>query len=203
MIKAASTLLLIIFLQSCRTGPFGGDIEKNLAEMDKIHGKCNNPYRTFNKAQKKICEDKERAAGPDGEVGDPINLTQIIENYRNFRDGNFNTTSGGGMSINENLWGASLILLDQYPLNIVDAQGGFISTDWIIERESPNQRCLIKVNITSKELVSNGVKVKLLCEQKELEVWYQDEVAYSQEEKDLVLKILEIADILSTTEKLS
>ena len=37
---------------------------------------------------KKICEDKERAAGPDGEVGDPINLTQIVENYRNFRDGN-------------------------------------------------------------------------------------------------------------------
>jgi len=203
MIKAVLALLLIIFLQSCSTGPFGGDIEKNMAEMDKIHGKCNNPYRTFNKAQKKICEDKERAAGPDGEVGDPINLTQIIENYRNFRDGNFNTTSGGGMTINENLWGASLILLDQYPLNIVDAQGGFISTDWIIERESPNQRCLIKVNITSKELVSNGVKVKLLCEEKELEVWYQDEVTYSQEEKDLVLKILEIADILSTTEKLS
>ena len=39
MIKAASTLLLIIFLLSCSTGPFGGDIEKNLAEMDKIHGK--------------------------------------------------------------------------------------------------------------------------------------------------------------------
>ena len=45
---------------------------------DKIYGKCNNPYREFNKAQKRICEDKERAAGPDGEVDDPINLTKLI-----------------------------------------------------------------------------------------------------------------------------
>ena len=107
------------------------------------------------------------------------------------------------MSVNENLWGASLILLDQYPLDIVDAQGGFIATDWIIERKSPNQRCLIKINVISKELVSNGVKVKLLCEQKELDAWYQDGVNYQQEENDLILKILEIANKLSTTEKLS
>ena len=203
MIKTTLVLLLMGFLQSCSTGPFGGDIDKNLKEMDKLHGKCNNPYRTFNKAQKQICEDKERAAGPDGEVNDPVNLTQLVENYKNFRDGNFNSTYSGGMSINENLWGASLILLDQYPLDIVDAQGGFISTGWIIERESPNQRCLIKINITSKDLMSNGVTVKLICEQKELDVWYQDGVTYSQEEKNLVLKVLEIADKLSTTEKLS
>ena len=202
MFKSAIVLLLIIFLQSCSKGPFGGDLKKNMAEMDKIHGKCNNPYRTFNKAQKKICEDKERAAGPDGEVSDPINLTKLIEDYKNFSDGKFNNRQGG-MSVNENLWGASLILLDQYPLDIVDAQGGFISTDWIIERKSPNQRCLIKINVISKELVSNGVKVKLLCEQKELDAWYQDGVNYQQEENDLILKILEIANKLSTTEKLS
>ena len=202
MFKSAIVLLLIIFLQSCSKGPLGGDLNKNMAEMDRLHGKCNNPYRNYTKAQFKICEDKERAAGPDGEVGDPINLTKLMENYKNFRDGNFNNRQGG-MSVNENLWGASLILLDQYPLDIVDAQGGFISTDWIIERKSPSQRCLIKINVTSKELISNGVKVKLLCEQKELDVWYQDGVTYEQEENDLILKILEIANKLSTTEKLS
>ncbi len=202
MIKSALVLLLIIFLQSCTKGPLGGDLEKNMAEMDKLHGKCNNPYRNYTKAQFKICEDKERAAGPDGEVGDPINITKLIENYKNFSNGKFNTTYGG-MAINENLWGASLILLDQYPLEIVDAQGGFISTAWIIERKSPNQRCLIKINVTSKELISNGVKVKLLCEQKELDAWYQDGITYEREENDLILKILEIANKLSTTEKLS
>ena len=138
--------------------------------MDKIHGVCNNPYRNYSKQEKKICEDKERAAGPDGEIGDPINITEMIENFRSGGQ----QTSYQGMTVNQNLWEASLILLDQYPLDIVDSQGGFISTDWIIKRENPNQRCLIKVNVTSQELLSNGVKVKLLCEQKELDVWYGD-----------------------------
>ena len=173
-----------------------------MAEMDKIHGKCNNPYRTFNKAQKRICEDKERAAGPDGEVDDPINLTKLIENYKNFTEGNYNTT-GGGLSVNENLWGASLILLDQYPLDIVDSKGGFISTGWITEKDNPNLRCLIKVKVTSKELISTGINVKLLCQEKELETWYQDGISYEEEEKRLTLKILDIADELSTNEKLS
>ena len=55
-----------------------GDIKKNLEAMDKIHGYCNNPYRTFSKAQKKICEDKERAAGPDGKISDPFSITEMI-----------------------------------------------------------------------------------------------------------------------------
>ncbi len=169
--------------------------------MDKIHGVCNNPYREYNKAQKKICEDKERAAGPDGEIGEPLNISQMI---RDFRSGGSSTQyQVKSMSVNKNLWEASLIMLDQYPLNIVDSQGGFISTDWITEKESPNQRCLIKVKITSQELLSNGAKVKLLCEQKELDVWYQDEISYTEEEKNLTLKILDIANELSLIDKLS
>ena len=167
--------------------------------MDKVHGKCNNPYREFNEAQKRICEDKERAAGPDGEIGEPLNITKMIENYRS---GGSNTVYQG-MSINENLWEASLILLDQYPLDIVDSQGGFISTNWIVEKGNLNQRCLIKINVTSQELVSNGVNVKLLCEEKEGGTWYQDEISYKNEEKNLTLKILDIANKLSVTEKLS
>ena len=201
MIKTALIVLLMFFLHSCST--FKGDIKKNMEEMDKIHGKCNNPYREFTKGQKRICEDKERAAGPDGKVGDPINITKLIENYRDFGSGNFNKSYGGGMSVNKNLWGASIILLDQYPLEIVDSQGGFISTDWIIEKDNPNVRCLIKVNVTSRELISTGVNVKLLCEEKELDVWYQDGISYEEEEKRLILKILDIADELSITEKLS
>ena len=199
MIRFLITLILLNFLLSCSKGPFNGDINKNMKEMDKIHGVCNNPYRTFSKSQKKICEDKERAAGPDGEIGDPINLTEMIKNYRS---GGANTVYQG-MSINKNLWDASLIMLDQYPLSIVDSQGGFISTDWIKEKENPNQRCLIKVNIKTQELVSNGAKVKLLCEQKELDVWYHDGITYTDEEKNLTLKILDIANQISVLDKLS
>ena len=201
MIKLIFTLFLMVFLPSCSKGLFNGDVQKNLKAMDKIHGVCNNPYREYNKAQKKICEDKERAAGPDGEIGEPLNISQMI---RDFRSGGSSTQyQVTSMSVNKNLWEASLIMLDQYPLNIVDSQGGFISTDWITEKENPNQRCLIKVKITSQELLSNGAKVKLLCEQKELDVWYQDKISYTEEEKNLTLKILDIANELSLIDKLS
>ncbi len=201
MIKLSLTLFVIVFLQSCSKGLFDGNVQKNMEAMDKIHGVCNNPYREYSKAQRKICEDKERAAGPDGEIGDPLNISQMI---RDFRSGGSSTQyKGTSMSINKNLWEASLIMLDKYPLDIVDSQGGFISTGWITEKESPNQRCLIKVNITSQELLSNGAKVKLLCEQKELDVWYQDEISYTNEEKNLTLKILDIANELSLIDKLS
>ena len=32
-------------------------------------------------SKKKICEDQVRAAGPDGVVGDPINLTEIFSGF--------------------------------------------------------------------------------------------------------------------------
>ena len=199
MIRSLLVLILVFSFQSCSKGLFDGDLEKNLKAMDKMHGYCNNPYRTFSEEEKKICEDKERAAGPDGEIGEPLNITKMIEDFR----------SGGskpvyqGMSVNKNLWEASLILLNQYPLDIVDSQGGFISTDWIIEKGNLNQRCLIKVNVTSQELVSTGARVKLLCEEKDGDTWYQDNISYQDEEKILILKILDIANELSVTEKLS
>ena len=199
MIRSLLLLILVFSFQSCSKGLLDGDVQKNLEKMDKIHGYCNNPYRNFSKQEKELCEHKERAAGPDGEIGDPLNLTKMIED---FRSGGSNNVYQG-MSVNENLWEASLILLDQYPLDIVDSQGGFISTNWIIEKGNLNQRCLIKVNITSQKLVSNGAKVKLLCEEKEGDTWYQDKISYEDEEKNLLLKILDIANELSVTEKLS
>ncbi len=199
MIRSFLVLILVFSFQSCSKGLFDGDIEKNLKAMDKMHGYCNNPYRTFSKKEKKICEDKERAAGPDGEIGEPLNITKMIED---FRSGGSNTVYQG-LAVNKNLWEASLILLDQYPLDIVDSQGGFISTDWIIEKGNLNQRCLIKVNVTSQELVSTGARVKLLCEEKDGDTWYQDNISYEDEEKILILKILDIANELSVTEKLS
>ena len=199
MIRSLLLLILVFSFQSCSKGLLDGDLEKNLKAMDKMHGYCNNPYRTFSKEEKKICEDKERAAGPDGEIGEPLNITKMIED---FRSGGSNTVYQG-LAVNKNLWEASLILLNQYPLDIVDSQGGFISTDWIIEKGNLNQRCLIKVNVTSQELVSTGARVKLLCEEKDGDTWYQDNISYEDEEKILILKILDIANELSVTEKLS
>ena len=194
--KVLITLLALILLQSCSNT--GGDIEKNLAETDKIFGKCNNPNRQFTYIQKKICEDQERAAGPDGVVGDPINLTEIFSGI----GGNKEIIYAGANS-NQFLWNGALETLKEYPLMTVDSQGGFISTDWILEEANPDQRCMIKINITSRELISNGVNTKILCQKKETEEWYLNNEIFIEEEKNITLKILEKASQLSKVDSLS
>jgi hypothetical protein len=121
MLKLLSILLALLFTVSCSKGLFNGDIQKNLKETDKIYGKCNNPNRQFTYVEKQICESKERAAGPDGEIGEPFNLSESLANFRN---GNRNMVYGG-MSVNSFLWNASLTVLDQYPIKEVDSEGGF------------------------------------------------------------------------------
>ena len=196
--KALITVFALILLQSCSSGPFGGDLQKNLAESDKVYGKCNNPNRQFTYVQKKICEDQARAAGPDGVVGDPINLTEVFSGI----GGNGKVVYAGSNS-NQFLWNGALETLKEFPLKTVDSQGGFISTEWLFEEPNPNQRCLIKVNITSQELMSNGVNTKIICQRKVSNEWYSSNELFIEEEKNLTLKILEKASQLSKVDSLS
>ena len=196
--KALITVFALILLQSCSSGPFGGDLQKNLAESDKIYGKCNNPKRQFTYVQRMICEDQARAAGPDGVVGDPINLTEVFSGL----GGNGKVVYAGSNS-NQFLWNGALEVLNEYPLGTVDSQGGFISTAWIFEEPNPNQRCLIKINVTSRELISNGVITKIICQKKEADEWYSSNEIFLEEEKNLTLKILEKASQLSKVDSLS
>jgi hypothetical protein len=55
-----------------------GKLEKNLAELDKVYGKCDNPHRQLRPLEYQICKDKERAAGPGGTVKDPISVGNIL-----------------------------------------------------------------------------------------------------------------------------
>ena len=52
---------------------------------------------------------------------------------------------------------------------------------------------MIKIQIISPELLSNGVKSKFICEVKKADVWASDQQNYLSEEKQLNLKILEKA----------
>ena len=104
---------------------------------------------------------------------------------------------------NQFLWNGALETLKEYPLMTVDSQGGFISTDWILEEANPDQRCMIKINITSRELISNGVNTKILCQKKETEEWYSNNEMFIEEEKNITLKILEKASQLSKVDSLS
>lgn len=195
MLRLTLICILLATFISCTKGILNGDLNKNLTELDKVYGRCDNPMRQYTKGQKKICEDKVRAAGADGIIDEPVNLTKLIEDYKNG-----GKTVYASSSVNTNLWNASLILLDPYTLKIADSQGGVITTDWIMEKDKPLQRCSIKINISSQELISTGVRVKLLCENKEADTWYPDNNVYENEEKSMTLTVLKIAQELKNSE---
>ena len=189
--------IVIVLFQACSKGPLDGNMASNMKKLEDLHGPCNNPHKILNAKERMLCEDKARAAGPGGDIKLPLDLSKLTSL------GGGSTTIVQGLTINQSLWQASLGLLDQYPIKLVDSQGGFISTEWITNSSSPNQRCNIKVTVLSKDLVSNGVKVKLLCENNIDGNWFSDKTSYVNEEKDLTLKILELANQIEKANKTS
>ena len=187
--KILPFLFAFLFLISCGS-KVTKNYQKNLENLDKVYGKCDNPHRKLSKNQRRICLDKERAAGPDGVIDDGLILSDI-----------FGGSSKGqtiiSSQINKNLWDASLSVLRPYAMKNIDFEGGFIETDCITSIENPNQRCLIKSHITSIELVSNGVKMTMICEEKKEGAWYLSQNNFIEEEKKLTLKVLETAQKLS------
>jgi len=199
MLKSLISLVLVLFVTSCSQGIMGGNLEKNLEATDKIYGRCDNPYRSMTNVEKEICRGKVAAAGPDGKIDDPISLNDIFDRFNN---PNKNIVYGG-LSVNQYLWQGSLSVLENYPLQTVDSQGGFISTDWIISKDDPSRRCQIKINVISQDFISTGVKTKLICQEKDNDQWYPDNTILVEEEKKITLTILEKAQELSNLADLS
>ena len=199
MLRLLVFIIFTFLFSACSQGLLDGNIEKNLEETDKIYGRCDNPYRQFTEIEREICRGKVMAAGPDGEVGDPISLTDIIDKFNNPEK----NVVYAGSTVNQYLWQGSLLILEEYPLQTVDSQGGLISTDWILNKELPNKRCQIKVNVITQEFISTGVRTKFICQNKENDQWYQSNDVLIEEEKKITLKILEKALELSTIDNFS
>ena len=108
-----------------------------------------------------------------------------------------------GSSTNQFLWNGTLLVLEAYPLKTVDSQGGFVASEWILDKNEPNKRCQIKVNVTSQDFISTGVKTKIICQEQENNQWFPSDEILIEQEKKITLKILEIAQELSNIENLS
>ena len=179
----------IFFLQAC-----SGNYDKNMSELDEIYGECDNPANSaiYKKGSKKWenCKARERAQGEElfdirGEINDLIGGKNKNVVYQN--------------NINPELWRGSLEVTKKYPLKIADNQGGYIETNWIYTPGIEDQRCLIKIQVLSSELITTGVTSTFLCENKVNQTWVSDNVNYLDEEKKIILKILEIAGNLSNS----
>ena len=170
-------VLCAVFLISCT-----GTYEKNQARMDELYG-CKKPGENLSKEKYKACLAKERASGDslfdlEGNLNDLIRgKDNVVYQY----------------TVNPYLWRAAIEVTNTYPLKIADNQGGYIQTEWINNAEDNSIRCLIKIQILSKELITTGISSNFLCENKLNETWSSDNIDYIEEEKQITLKILEVA----------
>jgi len=187
MVKSLILIFALVFLNSCSSNQ-----EERLSKLDKVYGYCDNPHRGISGREYEICKDKERAAGPDGIVGESTDIVSLFSGLGGSQNSTFISTD-----TNNFLWDGALQVLNPYSFKITDFDGGYIETDWIMQSNLPNQRCLIKSHITSIELVSNGVNVKIICEELVNGTWYVSNQNLQEEEKQLTLKILKQANILS------
>lgn len=179
--------LVIVFL-ALLTLSCSGNLEKNLVELDKVYGKCDNPYRYYGKRDYKICKAQEAAGDPNKEA---FSVSDIL-NQNSKNNNNIRYIS----NVNPELWRASLKVLESYPLKNADSNGGYIETEVIYDEKNLNERCTIKVSILSEEFLSSSINSKIICEERKQDSWIIKNENYSEEEKKLTLKILNEAQLL-------
>ena len=114
--------------------------------------------------------------GPDGKFklpGGDARKTPADPKLRvqqNLRDGKglrlndaFNKRKGGvfDFASSNELWRASLDVIDFMPLSSVNYSGGIIITDWYSEKNSPNESIKISIRFLTNEIRSDALDVKI------------------------------------------
>ena len=89
----------------------------------------------------------------------------------NFKKNNGLTTS---LPVNELLWKSSLDILDFMSLKEVDPFGGVISTDWFVNENNNTFRNKVIVSFSSSELKATSIKVSVIREKYENNIWVAD-----------------------------
>jgi hypothetical protein len=85
------------------------------------------------------------------------------EEGRGFTFGGLGKGSGGTFqfSSSNEMWRATLEILDFLPLSDVDYGGGIIITEWYNSPEEPNQSLKIMVQFLTNEIRADGIKVNV------------------------------------------
>ena len=80
---------------------------------------------------------------------------RLFDSVGNARGGTFDFASS-----NE-LWRASLDVIDFMPLSSVNYSGGIIITDWYSENNNPNESIKISIRFMTNELSSDALNIKV------------------------------------------
>jgi len=91
-------------------------------------------------------------------------VKQNIEKGEGFRAKNLLKRNSGGnfdFATSNEMWRATLDVLDFAPLSNVDYSGGLIITDWFNEKKNKKNSLKITVRFLSNEIRSDGIEVTL------------------------------------------
>ena len=105
----------------------------------------------------------ERADVKDSPINDAEKRKRNVEQGRGFTLPGTNNSGGGNFSFgNSNeLWRATLDILEFTPLSNVDYGGGIIITDWYSAGDNLNQSIKISVQFLTDELRADGLLIKI------------------------------------------
>ena len=90
-------------------------------------------------------------------------IKKNLEEGRGFKLSEFGKQTGGVFefaSSNE-LWRASLDVIDFMPLSSVNYSGGIIITDWYSENNNQNESIKISIRFMTNEIRSDALKIKI------------------------------------------
>ena len=102
---------------------------------------------------------------------------------------NPSNASGTGVNVNGFLWRSSLDVLSIAPLISTDALGGTIITDWYVNKNIKDKRIKITAFISTSELRSEGIKVKVHVQKLKNNIWsdtYLDKELANQIENNIL-----------------
>ena len=88
---------------------------------------------------------------------------QNIQEGKGFRLGNLAGNQSGvfDFATSNEMWRASIELLDFTPLSNVDYSGGIIITDWFSKKNSPKDSMKITIKFLSNEIRADGIKITI------------------------------------------
>ena len=138
------------------------------------------------------CVGFKRSDVKDNPINDAAKRQKNIEEGRGItlgkalkrNDGSFNFATSNEM------WRASLEILDFVPLATVDYSGGVIITDWYSDDLNSDETIKIIVNFLSNEIRADGLKIKLYkkrCNQNQI---CKTQLLSSKINKEIKLAIL-------------
>jgi len=107
-----------------------------------------------------------KGLGPDVKnvpINDADKRKKNIEEGRGITLGGTARNKGGSFNFatSNEMWRASLEILDFVPLATVDYGGGVIVTDWYTDDLDSNETIKIIVNFLSNEIRADGLKIKI------------------------------------------